>query len=166
MFLHTQWIKFIFLLPHLQNLALSNHPWRGFHHPAVDTHLPERSPGHPKQFIPGKCNMTLSASLQLLLEFLKSKWLPHYLYLDCGNGGIIYISSSRELLFLFICSPSSVRDVTVGGSRVSSYGTCWWKLPSSTSCRNRPSGSYGVYPCVDMSGGIVPVIQDVKRESY
>lgn len=50
----------------------------------------------------------------------QSKWLPHYQYLDCGNSGIIYNSSSKEPLFLFICSPSSVRDVTVGGSRVSS----------------------------------------------
>lgn len=31
-----------------------------------------------------------------------------------------YLCTSRELLFLFICSLSSHRDVTVGGSRVSS----------------------------------------------
>lgn len=87
-----------FYLPLLQNSALSNHPWRRLHCSTVDTAIPKRRPGHPKQFIPGKCNMTFSTTTSILQPLWNFSIHSHFLIqnFDCRNCSIIYISVLPE----------------------------------------------------------------------
>lgn len=103
---------------------------------------------------------------QCTLEFFNPKGLPHYQVFDCGSRAIIYICVLPEncCSSLFAVRPLSGTSLWVVPELA--HKGLWMETPLlSTSCRNRTAGRCGVYPCVDVGGGIVPVLQEVKPET-
>ena len=70
-----------------KNIAFGHHPWGPILRPSVDTVVPQRRPGHPKQPVPGGWFPFFNYLAESLLQ--TGLVLPQNHRVECGNNKVI-----------------------------------------------------------------------------